>query len=94
MASTDERTPLIGADRNGYESFNGDQAQSAERHSKKRPTWKQSANFLFFGSKFNLLLAILPFALASRTFGFSTNAQFILSFLAIMPLAKVGAGRL
>ena len=90
-----ERTALLNGD--GTEA-NGsaDQLPFARRvlrtvKAEGEPSWIDSYKFFFFGSWLNLLLLFVPFSFLSHWLNWDAALSFSFSFIAIMPLAKVGS---
>ncbi|KAI5450118.1 hypothetical protein NCC49_003745 [Naganishia albida] len=81
MSSSNERQPLLPATRR-------------RRSSVANPTTKafsplQSARYLFFSSWMNVLLVAVPLALACNFVNWPQQIKFVISFVSIIPLAKL-----
>ena len=53
------------------------------------PSWLDSYSWFIFGSWWNLLLLLVPLAVAANYLNWDAPVRFMLSFIAIIPLAKV-----
>jgi hypothetical protein len=53
------------------------------------PSWLDSYRWFIFGSWWNLLLLLVPLAAAAHYLNWDAPVRFVLSFIAIVPLAKV-----
>jgi|SRR6267142_32469 len=53
------------------------------------PSWLDSYRWFIFGSWWNLLLLLVPLAAAAHYLNWDAPVRFVLSFIAIIPLAKV-----
>lgn len=53
-----------------------------------QPSFLRSYRYLFFGSWVNLLLIFIPLSGVSHYLNWDAGQRFVLSFLAIIPLAK------
>ncbi|BGP46253.1 hypothetical protein JCM10450v2_002093 [Rhodotorula kratochvilovae] len=80
----DEHTPLIGRHaQSDQHSFHDDIAQHGT------PTFLESVKNFFLSGWLNLLLVAVPLSFASHFAGWGSTADFIISFVAIVPLASL-----
>jgi hypothetical protein len=53
------------------------------------PSWLDSFRWFIFGSWWNLLLLLVPLSMCAHYLNWDAPVRFVLSFIAIIPLAKV-----
>jgi len=58
------------------------------------PSWAESFKFFIFGTWFNVLLLFIPLSFVSHFLNWDAGLRFLFSFIAIVPLAKVGTTQL
>ena len=98
MSPPDEGKSVVSAfssERDGL-TGGGPTGAKPEKHHVADDEWgeylKNSLTELFFGSKLNVLLFLLPVAIASDVFGWDGSITFVASLLALCPLAeRIGA---
>jgi len=89
LVASSEHTPLLdGPAANGHTSY-GHQLR-AFIAAEGQPSWLKSYRFLLFGSWLNILLVFVPLSVIAHNLNWDAGLRFGFSFVAIIPLAKVG----
>ena len=88
-----ESTPLLACENGTHPRRSFSHRVKALIAAEGEPTWIQSYKHFLFGSYFNVLLLFVPLSFISAALNFDAALRFSFSFLAIIPLAKVGDPR-
>src|SRR5579863_4392487 len=84
-----EQTPLLNGDSRQPRDLPFYPKIVALLKAEGEPSWLDSYRWFIFGSWWNLLLLLVPLAAASHYLDWDAPVRFTLSFIAIVPLAKV-----
>jgi Ca2+:H+ antiporter len=90
MASS-ERAPLLG---NGNGSSSHSNRSFVQKiavilRAEGEPSWGASYSYFLFSSWINILLVFVPLSMVAQRLNWDAGLQFLFSFIAIMPLAKL-----
>lgn len=90
-----DRTPLLSPSFENGNGANGRPQSYAQRFSgffkagEDEPSWFQSYRFFLFGSWLNVTLIFVPLSFVAHNLNWDAAVRFSLSFIAIIPLAKL-----